>query len=113
MTEEHFFLDSLGGENYNVLEGDNSVILTLRRTSHAQADEIQKALEYAYTAGSNKAGSFQDGFEHGAAVGIREAREESYDEGYAAGRREYHEELWSRGTDVEYTELVGALEEDA
>src|SRR6185503_12766206 len=96
MADQRYFLDSLDGENYNVLEGDQSVILTLRRTSHAQADQIRKALEYAYTAGTSNAGSFQEGYDHGYATGYRQGSEDTGAEAYALGRNDYHEELWNR-----------------
>jgi flagellar biosynthesis/type III secretory pathway protein FliH len=100
-SANHYFVDHLAGENYNIVDAGGSVLVTLRRTSRTQAEAVRDAMEYTRAEGESKAGSFQDGYEHGVAVGMREAREESYEEGYAAGRRDYHEELWNRGTDIE------------
>jgi hypothetical protein len=97
----HYFVDHLSGENYNIVDAGGSVLVTLRRTSRTQAEAVRDAMEYTRAEGESKAGSFQEGYDHGFAVGYRQGGDEAREDAYAAGRRDYHVELWSRGTDVE------------
>lgn len=104
MTTNYYFVNQLSGENFNIVDGSGSVLLTLNRCSRRQAEAVRDAMEYTRREGESNAGSFSEGFDHGAAVGMREAEEIAFEAGYAQGRSDYHNELWARGTDVESDE---------
>lgn len=97
----NYFVDSLSKENYSIVEADGNSVLTLTRCSRQQAEAIRDAMEYTHAQGKKGAGSFSEGFDHGAAVGVHETEETAYQEGYAAGRLDYHNELWARGESLD------------